>query len=121
MKTDEGDELAPPRSHVFDGKRSMQGYRINSLAQSMRHSENRQAFLADETGYMTRMGLTPHEQELVRNRDWYGLQTAGGNQYALVKLGGALGINLVQQGVQMRGQTLEEFMNTRPIKGGSGK
>ena len=79
MKNDNPDELAPPRSHVFDGKRSMQGYRINSLAQSMRHPENRQAFIADETGYMTRMGLTEEEQDLVRKRDWYGMQTIGGN------------------------------------------
>ena len=115
------DELSPPRSHVFDGMRSMRGYRINALAQSMRHAQNREAFLADETGYMTKMALTPQEQELVRKRDWLGLQAAGGNQYALVKLGGALGINLVHQGAQMRGQSFEEFMLTRPIKGGAGK
>ena len=53
------------------------------------------------------------EQDLVLKRDWYGLQVAGGNQYALVKLGGALGINLVQQGAQMRGETLEQFLETR--------
>jgi protocatechuate 4,5-dioxygenase alpha subunit len=107
------DPLAPPNSNVFDGQKGMRGYRINKLAQSMRHAENREAFLADEHGYMTKLGLTEQEQELVLKRDWYGLQAAGGNQYALVKLGGALGINLVQQGAQMRGQTVEEFLKTR--------
>ncbi|HEY6822595.1 MAG TPA: protocatechuate 3,4-dioxygenase [Burkholderiales bacterium] len=107
------DPLAPPNSNVFDGQKGMRGYRINKLAQSMRHHENRAAFLADERLYMTKLGLTADEQELVLRRDWYGLQAAGGNQYALVKLGGALGINLVQQGAQMRGETVDEFLRTR--------
>src|SRR5256885_8299960 len=107
------DPLAPPNSNVFDGQHGMRGYRINRLAQSMRHPENRKAFLADERGYMTGLGLTAREQELVLRRDWYGLQAAGGNQYALVKLGGALGINLVQQGAQIRGETVDELLKTR--------
>ena len=107
------DPLAPPNSNVFDGQQGMRGYRINTLAQSMRHPENRKAFLADERAYMTKLGLTAEEQELVLRRDWYGLQAAGGNQYALVKLGGALGITLVQQGAQMRGETVDQFLKTR--------
>ena len=112
------DALSPPNSNVFDGEQGTRGYRINQLAQSMRSPENRKAFLADEAGYMTRMGLTDAEQALVRARDWYGMQAAGGNQYALVKLGGALGINLMQQGAQMRGETFAEFMRTRPVSQG---
>ena len=112
------DALSPPNSNVFDGEHGTRGYRINQLAQSMRIPENRKAFLADEAAYMTRMGLTGEEQALVRARDWYGMQAAGGNQYALVKLGGALGINLMQQGAQMRGETFEEFMRTRPVTRG---
>ena len=112
------DALSPPYSNVFEGEQGMRGYRINQLAQSMRSPENRKAFLADEAAYMTRMGLTGAEQALVGARDWYGMQVAGGNQYALVKLGGALGINLMRQGAQMRGETYEEFMRTRPIRQG---
>ena len=109
----EPDPLAPPYSNVFDGQKGMRGYRINKLAQSMRQPENRKAFLEDERAYMAKLGLTEEEQALVLKRDWYGLQAAGGNQYALVKLGGALGINLVQQGAQMRGETVDEFLKTR--------
>ena len=107
------DPLAPPNSNVFDGQKGMRGYRINKLAQSMRHAGNRKAFLADERAYMSGLGLTAEEQRLVLGRDWYGLQAAGGNQYALVKLGGALGINLVAQGAQMRGESVEEFLKSR--------
>ena len=113
------DPLAPPQSNVFDGELGTRGLRINQLAQSMRQPENRAAFLADESAYMTRLGLTDQEQALVRARDWYGMQVAGGNQYALVKLGGALGINLMQQGAQMRGESFEQFMQTRPIRQGT--
>lgn len=109
------DPLSPPWSNVFDGQRCARGYRINVLAQSMRHADNRAAFLADERGYMTRLGLSEAEQALVLARDWYGLQAAGGNQYALVKLGGALGVNLLAQGAGMRGETLEAFLQTRPV------
>jgi protocatechuate 4,5-dioxygenase, alpha chain len=41
------------------------------------------------------------------------MQVAGANQYALVKLGGAMGINLIAQGAQMRGETVEQFLATR--------
>ena len=44
----DADPLQPPFSNVFDGEKGMRGYRINKLAQSMRHPENRKAFLADE-------------------------------------------------------------------------
>ena len=47
----EPDPLAPPFSNVFDGQKGMRGFRINKLAQSMRHPENRRAFLEDERAY----------------------------------------------------------------------
>lgn len=117
-RTEIEDPLSPPHSTIFDGEHGTRGLRINQLAQSMRQPENRAAFRAGEAAYMTRLGLTNEEQALVRARDWYGMQAAGGNQYALVKLGGALGINLMQQGAQMRGETFEQFMQTRPVKQG---
>jgi hypothetical protein len=52
--------------------------------------------------------------DLVERRDWKGLVAAGGNIYVLIKVGGAVGQNLLQMGAQMRGETLEEFMKTRP-------
>ena len=37
----------------------------------------------------------------------------------LIKVGGAVGQNLLQMGAQMRGESLEQFMQTRPGKQGS--
>jgi protocatechuate 4,5-dioxygenase alpha subunit len=109
------DPLEAPQSYLFGLTESRRGYRINVLARSMRVAENRKAFTTDEAGYMTRLGLSPEEQALVLQRDWLGLQAAGGNQYTLVKLAGALGLTLVQEAAAVRGETVEQFLAGRPM------
>jgi len=99
---------------VFTGERSRRGYRINKLAMSLTDEANRQAFKADERGYMQRFGLSEREMQLVEKRDWNGLVVAGGSIYLLIKIGGAIGQNLLQMGAAMRGETLEAFLQTRP-------
>ena len=99
---------------VFTGERSRRGYRINKLAMSLTHDANRQAFKADERAYMRRFGLSDDEMALIAKRDWNGLLAAGGSIYLLIKIGGAVGQSLLQMGAQMRGETLETFMKSRP-------
>jgi len=103
-----------PGTLVFTGARSRQGYRINKFAMSLTEPANRDAFKADEAGYMRRFDMTDREIDLVRKRDWKGLVEAGGNIYVLIKVGGTVDENLLKMGAQMRGQSLDEFMNTRP-------
>ena len=104
---------------VFTGQRSQQGYRINKLAMSLTDPENRERFKADERGYMQAFGFTEHEMDLVERRDWAGLVDAGGSIYLLIKIGGAVGQNLLHMGAQMRGESFEEFMKTRPGPSGA--
>jgi protocatechuate 4,5-dioxygenase alpha chain len=104
---------------VFTGARSRQGYRINKFAMSLTSAANRDAFRADERAYMKSCQLTDAEIDLVTRRDWNGLIAAGGNIYVLIKVGGAVGQNLLQMGAQMRGESLEQFMQTRPGKLGT--
>ena len=99
---------------VFTGERSRRGYRINKLAMSLTDEANRQAFKADEHAYMQRFGLSDREMQLIEKRDWNGLVEAGGSIYLLIKIGGTIGQNLLQMGAQMRGETLEAFLKTRP-------
>lgn len=108
-----------PGTTVFTGSRSQQGYRINKLAMSLTEPTNRAAFKADERGYMNKYGLTEAEAGLVERRDWAALIEAGGNIYLLLKIAGTVGQNLLQMGAQMRGETLETFMQTRPRNIGS--
>ena len=99
---------------VFTGERSRRGYRINKLAMSLTEEANRQAFKADERAYMARFGLSDREMALIEARDWNGLVEAGGSIYLLIKIGGTIGQNLLQMGAQMRGETLEAFLKSRP-------
>lgn len=99
---------------VFTGARSRQGYRINKFAMSLTDPANRDAFRADERAYMRRLGLTESEMALIAKRDWKGLVAAGGNIYVLIKVAGAVGQNLLHMGAQMRGESFDDFMKTRP-------
>lgn len=104
---------------VFTGARSHQGYRINKLAMSLTDPANRDAFRADERGYMAKFGLTEAEMDLVARRDWTGLVEAGGSIYVLLKIAATVGQNLLQIGAQMRGETLDAFTASRPGKQGA--
>jgi protocatechuate 4,5-dioxygenase alpha subunit len=103
-----------PGTHVFTGERSQKGYRLNRLSMTLTRKENREAFLADEDGYMESLGLTPGERDLVRRRDWAAIIENGGNIYLTLKIAATVGQNLLQMGAQMRGEDLASFMATRP-------
>jgi protocatechuate 4,5-dioxygenase alpha subunit len=106
-----------PDTSVFDLRSSFKGYRINKLANSLNTPENRNAFKADEEAYMARFGLTDEEKALIRKRDFNGLIDAGGNIYYLIKIGFCTGFGLYRMGAQMRGETYEQFLETRKDKG----
>lgn len=99
---------------VFTLRQSIRGYRVNKLAMSLTDPENREAFKRDERGYMKRYDLNDTEMDMIGRRDWKGLVENGGNIYLLIKIGGAVGQNLLQMGAQMRGESLDQFMKTRP-------
>src|SRR5437868_10797693 len=103
-----------PGTFVFTGERSRAGYRLNKLAMSLTDPANRKRFLADEVAYMSRAGLTPPEQDMVRRRDWKAMIGHGGNIYLILKIAGTVGQTLLQMGAQMRGETLEALMATLP-------
>lgn len=116
-----GDEAAVPEeglsgTYVFDHRRSRQGYRLNKMCMSLTKPENREAFLADELSYMRQYGLPEDQIEAVQQRDWLGMVKLGGNIYMLIKIGHLIGEGLYAAGAQQRGQTLEEFLETRGAK-----
>ena len=99
---------------VFTGERSRAGYRLNKLSASLVDPDNRAEFLADESAYCDRFGLSDHERDLVLQRDWPGMIEAGGNVYVFLKIGATIGVSLLEVGASMRGETVEQFMATRP-------
>jgi protocatechuate 4,5-dioxygenase alpha chain len=107
-----------PGTYVFDHTRSRAGYELNKLAYSLTDQANREAFRKDEEGYMARYKLTEAQKSAIRRRDWLALAKAhGGNIYYMYKLGATTGAGLYHMGAQMRGETYEQFLETRGAKG----
>jgi protocatechuate 4,5-dioxygenase alpha chain len=107
-----------PGTYVFDHTRSRAGYELNKLAYSLTDSANRDAFRKDEEGYMARYKLTEAQKDAIRRRDWLALaKEHGGNIYYMYKLGATTGAGLYHMGAQMRGETYEQFLETRGAKG----
>ena len=77
----------------------------------------REAFKRDEEAFMAGFSLSEAEKDLIRKRDFAGLIEAGMNIYFMLKIGAATGTGLYRMGAQMRGESYEEFLATRNIKG----
>ena len=77
----------------------------------------REAFKRDEEAFIARFGLTEEEKNLIRRRDFAGLIEHGMNIYFMLKIGSATGNSLYRMGAQMRGESYEQFLATRNIKG----
>lgn len=93
----------------FDGDLAMRGYALNAMCYSFNTKPNRDAFVADEEGYMAQFDLTEEQKTAVRNRDVLAMLDAGGNVYYLAKLAGILGLNVQDLGALQTGQTLDDF------------
>ena len=98
-----------PGTTVFDGAEAQKGYALNKMCYSFNDAANRDAFRADEAGYMDRYGLTPDQRAAVTSRNVLQLIAAGGNIYYLAKLAGLLGLNVQDVGAQQTGLTVEAF------------
>lgn len=103
-----------PGTYVFDGARSNKGMNLNKMAFSLKDEANRAAFKDDMDGYMDRYNLTDWEKEKVKEGDYLSLvKEGGGNIYMLIKIGAVTGQGLASIGAQQRGESLQEFMQTR--------
>jgi len=79
--------------------------------------QEREAFKRDEESFLDKFDLSEEERRLIRARDFKGLIEAGLNIYFMLKLGSATGNSLYRMGAQMRGESYEQFLATRNIKG----
>jgi protocatechuate 4,5-dioxygenase, alpha chain len=106
-----------PDTTIFDLRLSRRGYRLNKMCAALCSPANREAFKRDEEAFMARFDLSEKEKALVRSRDFAGMIEAGMNIYFMLKIGSATGTSLYRMGAQMRGETYEQFLSTRNIKG----
>jgi len=98
-----------PGTTIFDGKQAMKGYALNKMCYAFNQQANRDAFLADEEGFMQKYGLNDAQKAAVRARDVLGLIAAGGNIYYLAKFAGIFKLGVQDVGGMQTGMTTEEF------------
>ena len=98
-----------PGTLLFDGEQARKGYALNKMCFSFNSAENREAFKADEAGYMQRYGLNEEQTRAIRARDVLGLLAAGGNVYYLAKFAGILKLDVQDLGALQTGMSKEEF------------
>ena len=99
-----------PGTFVFDGRRSREGYWLNMFCMSLRDEANRDAFRADEEGYLDRFALTPEQREAVLARDWLRMLELGGNIYYTFKLAACDGMTFQQLAAKQTGVSEEEYV-----------
>jgi protocatechuate 4,5-dioxygenase alpha chain len=99
-----------PGTFVFDGRRSRMGYALNKFCMSLNDAANREAFKADEEGYLDRFALTPEQREAVLQRHWLRLLELGGNIYYTFKLAATDGMTFQQLASAQTGVSEEEYL-----------
>ena len=98
-----------PGTTIFDGKQAMKGYALNKMCYSFNQKANRDAFAADEEGYMAKYGLNEQQKDAIRKRDILAMIDAGGNIYYLAKLAGIFGLNVQDVGSMQTGMSVDQF------------
>jgi protocatechuate 4,5-dioxygenase alpha chain len=108
-----------PGTFVFDADRSREGYHLNQFCISLRLQANRDAFNADEAGYLEKFPMTDDQREAVLKREWNRLLELGGNIYYTSKLAANDGINFQNLAGLMTGMGVEAYRDMM-LNGGRG-
>jgi gallate dioxygenase len=104
-------------TYPFTLERSVKSYRINKYLHEMIVPEHRALFRSDPEASFEQAGLSPEERSLIRKLDWRGLIHYGVIFFMLEKLGAVMGVSNLHIYAAMRGQTLEEFQQSRNAPG----
>jgi len=100
-------------TYPYTLERSAKGHRLNRFLHDFVLPEQRERFRTDEAATLAAAGLTAEEQDLVKRRDWRGLIHYGAIFFVLEKLAAVVGVSNLHVYAAMRGQSLEEFQQTR--------
>jgi gallate dioxygenase len=102
-------------TYVFDLERSGRGLRLNRFLHGLTVSDTRKVFLERPEEAM--QSLTEQEKDMVRRLDWKALQDYGASFFCLEKLARAKGVSNPEMVAAFRGETLEQFLETRRVPG----
>jgi gallate dioxygenase len=101
--------------YLFDLERSGRGLRINRFLHALTSSDKRKTFLENPEEAM--QGLTEPEKDMVRRLDWKALQDYGASFFVLERFVRAKGVSNPAMVAAFRGETLEQFLETRRVPG----
>jgi len=104
-------------SYPFTLARSVKGYRLNKFLHRLTEPAWRAKFRDDQEALFDEGGLTADERALVRALDWRGMIHYGVSFFMLEKLAASVGVSNLHVYAAMRGQTLQEFLQTRNAPG----
>jgi protocatechuate 4,5-dioxygenase alpha chain len=115
-----------PGTLLFDAERSRKGYHLNMFCMSLMKADAREAFRADERGYLKQYPMTEEQVQAVLDRDWNKMLELGGNIYFTSKLAATDGLSFQQTAALMTGSTQAEYAEMmlkggRPVDGNRSK
>jgi len=102
-------------SYVFDLERSARGLRLNRFLHGLTMPEKRKLFLESPEEAMK--NLTEEEKRMVRQLEWKAMQDYGASFFCLEKLARSKGVSNPEMVAAFRGETLEQFLQTRRVPG----
>jgi gallate dioxygenase len=102
-------------AYPFTLEVSHRAFRINDLLHRLVEPEHRKRFLADTQNLYDDFGLSDEERRMLDQRDWLALIQYGVIFFCLEKMAAVLGISNPDIYAQMRGETLEEYLNSRNV------
>lgn len=100
-------------TYPFTHAQSLKTLRINRFLHRLIQPEWRERFRKSPEVLFIESKLTPIEQTLIKDLDWRGLIQYGVSFFLLEKLGAVVGVSNLHIYAAMRGETLEQFQQTR--------
>jgi protocatechuate 4,5-dioxygenase, alpha chain len=98
-----------PGTVLFDAEQSRKGFHLNQFCMSLMKAENRDAFKADERGYLDRWPMSEEQKQAVLERDWNRMIELGGNIYFTSKIAATDGLSFQQIAAKMSGVSQEAY------------
>ncbi|MDA9908903.1 protocatechuate 4,5-dioxygenase subunit alpha [Gammaproteobacteria bacterium] len=100
-----------PGTWVFDAQRARKGYSLNNFFMSLMKEENRKAFLADETSYLSQFKMSDAQRDAVLKRQWNTMLELGGVVYCLAKLAFTDQHSYQYMAAEMTGMSEQEYVD----------
>ncbi|HKJ74295.1 MAG TPA: protocatechuate 4,5-dioxygenase subunit alpha [Alphaproteobacteria bacterium] len=98
-----------PGTTIFDADEARMGYHLNQFCMSLMKAENRDAFHADERGYLDKYPMSEEQKQAVLARDYNKMISLGGNIYFLAKIFASDGLSFQWAAASMTGMSQEEY------------